>query len=198
MRLYSLILLCVVVFWSLPTYSFNAKHCRDQLFVPVTSRVPPSPVTWLLITTIAPTSTSQFVSSSGSCSAVAETEFQKKYFIAQNLEPLKIDSARGRGEYLSAYLSLSGCSGNARKEYSRFLQNNFTKIYGEKLDNSSLQVYERLEWLIKNDENLKKFAVFQVNESFQKTQFISKRNPNLQHGYIKKKFESLTQLGWNY
>jgi hypothetical protein len=93
-------------------------------------------------------SSSQWTSSTGACAMVGIIEDQKKYFIAQNLEPLKIDSARGNGEYLNAYLNLSGCSQNQMPHVQKMIQNNFTNIYGTDLANSPEKSYERIEAIL--------------------------------------------------
>lgn len=128
------------VFYVSSSMAFNWDRCSDKVFFSGNG------VGIFL-------STSSFVSSTGSCKAIGEVD-QKKYFIAQNYEPLKIDLARGGGEYLYAYAEFFGCTGEARLEYSGYLQRNFIKIYGEKLDNSTERIFINIEQIVKENKNL--------------------------------------------
>lgn len=103
-------------------------------------------------------STSSFVSSTGDCAMIGMAEHDKKVFIAHNLDQITIDAARGQGEYLSAYASLSGCSKSASEKFGNTLQNNFTKVFGQKLDHSPEQTYGRIEGVISNDPELRKLC----------------------------------------
>lgn len=90
-------------------------------------------------------STSQFSTSTGGCSMIGQISHDKKVFVAQNYEDMKVDSARGQGEYLDSYASLAGCNEQARAVFPKILQHNFTKIYGEELDNSPQRIFENIE-----------------------------------------------------
>lgn len=133
-------------------FSFDGSKCNEELFQRARKQTPEA---GLLSTTVAvPVSTSQFISSTGSCSAIAIAEYQKKEFLANNYEPLKIDLARGGGEFAFTYAELSGCSGGARKKYSGYLQKNFLRIYGVKLENSIEEIYNHMVQVILENKNL--------------------------------------------
>lgn len=90
-------------------------------------------------------STSQFVSSTGACRMIGMTEHGKKLFLVQNFESMKIDSARGAGEYIEAYASISMCNKDASNELSKAFQKNFVRIYGESVEREPEQVYGAME-----------------------------------------------------
>lgn len=137
---YKILISIILLLLSTQSYAYNWDKCKRDVY--------PKYDFWGLGNGIAFfTSSSQWSSSTGACSMLGQIEDQKKYFIAQNLDNLIIDSARGNGEYVYAYAELAGCSRNARQKYSGFLQKYFTIIYGETLDNSAEQVYEKLETL---------------------------------------------------
>lgn len=77
------------------------------------------------------TSTSQWSSSSGDCSMIGEKSHDEKVFFAQNFEEIKIDVARGGGEYLSAFNSYSSCQGQDRE-----LQSNYENIFVHDMESS--------------------------------------------------------------
>lgn len=103
-------------------------------------------------------STTSYVFSTGDCAMIGMAEHDKKVFIAHNLDQMTIDAARGQGEYLSAYASLSGCSKSASEKFGNTLQSNFTKVFGHKLDHSPEQAYGKIEGVISNDPDLKKLC----------------------------------------
>lgn len=93
-------------------------------------------------------STSSFISSTGHCSAIGQIEDQKKHFIAHNLDRLIIDSSKGAGEYLSAYLLLSGCSSNKINETGIIIQKNLQSIYGNDLEKKYEESYKSIDFLL--------------------------------------------------
>lgn len=99
-------------------------------------------------------SSTQFTSSWGGCAMIGMAEHDKKVFLVQNFENIKIDSARGTGEYIEAYAIVSMCDHKARNELSRAFQKNFTYIYGDSVEKQPEQVYESMERVIKMDSTL--------------------------------------------
>lgn len=122
---------------SLQCFAFNSKKCFNYLYEGET-----------VVGARGLVSSSQSFSSWGECSMLGSADFQKQLFLAQNLEPLKIDSAKGHGEYLHAYLNLSGCSQDSLKYTDSIIQKNFIKVYGEDLNNPPQKIYEQLETLL--------------------------------------------------
>jgi len=102
-----------------------------------------------------PISTTSFVSSTGACAMISMAAHDKKVFIAHNLNNLQSDSARGDGEYLSAYASLSGCNKITSERLKKSLQTNFTDVFGHNVDNLPERAYEEIEELIFADPILK-------------------------------------------
>ena len=99
-------------------------------------------------------STSSFLSSTGECSMLGQSAHDKKVFLAQNFEELKTDSARGGGEYLLAYASLSRCSQSASTQLPKSFQKNFKMIYGERISKEPKEVFEAMEIVIQSDPEL--------------------------------------------
>lgn len=126
-----LIILTLFLFLSHSACAYNDEKCRKVAF---------EGMGWGFLV-----STTSYVSSFGPCSAIGSVEHQKELFVAQNLEPLKIDSARGSGEYLNAYLNLSGCNQNKMPHVQKVIQNNFINIFGTDLTNPPEKSYDKLE-----------------------------------------------------
>lgn len=125
-------------------YSFDSKKCFDSL---ARSLYHPGAVS---------TSTIEFSSSWGKCAMIGSIKERKQQFIAFNLDELKVDSARGNGEYAEAYANLSGCPQRANKTFSGVLQDNFTQIYGDHADHDPEAVYNLIEQIISSDPTLSK------------------------------------------
>ena len=89
-------------------------------------------------------------------------EHDKKVFIVHNLDNIKADSARGEGEYLSAYASLLGCDKIGSQKFKKALQTSFTKIYGDKVEHPPKKVYEQIEKLISSEFTLKRSCYFKT------------------------------------
>ena len=125
------------------TWAFKWDNCRKLFW---------SGGSGIFAVTTAPASTASYVSSTGKCSALAQTdEGQKKIFIGVNIEQLKIDSARGAGEHIEAYAYLSQCDGKSAKELPIIFRENFFQIYGENLDKSVDEIYDSMEMIMKSD-----------------------------------------------
>lgn len=99
-------------------------------------------------------SSSSFTTSTGDCAMFGSIKEKKQHFIAFNSEQLKVDIARGGGEYLEAYAELSGCRDSAQLMSQR-LQKSFQDIYGDHEGEDNLSTFNNIESLIKSDANLK-------------------------------------------
>jgi len=99
-------------------------------------------------------STSSFFTSTGDCAMLGSITERKQQFLAMNIDQMKVDLARGQGEYLSAYASLSGCSVNATQKLGVSLQSNYIKVFGQALDHSPEQAYGQIERVISSDPEL--------------------------------------------
>lgn len=135
----------LIVFFIL-LFSFNAnafdwKKCKEILFAGGNG------VGILL-------STTSFASSTTECSAFGSIENQKKIFIVYNFEMFKSDSARGGGEYVTAYAELNGCRKGQEHFFSRKLKSNFREIFGDDKVKDSKEVYESIEVLMRRDRDI--------------------------------------------
>lgn len=101
-------------------------------------------------------STSSYLSSTGDCAMIGQIEYDKKVFIAENLDTLKIESAQGSGEYISTYAMLSGCDQKSAKAFAPFVKKHFYEIYGRDLSNPPEKIYEQMESLLSSDAMLGK------------------------------------------
>lgn len=96
-------------------------------------------------------STSSFLSSTGGCAMIGIAEHDKKVFLVNNFENLKIDSAIGAGKYLSNYAILAKCNKKSANMFPKVFHKNFIKIYGAKNNNTPKEVYRNIENIIAND-----------------------------------------------
>lgn len=141
------IIILVVIFLNSTTcFAFNWDKCK-KVFKGSNNLITAS--------TAATGSSSSYISSTGDCAMIGMAAHDKKAFIAHNLDHIQSDSARGQGEYLSAYATLSGCSKAGSKKLGNTLQSNFSRVFGDKVEYSAKQAYERIESLISDDPKLR-------------------------------------------
>lgn len=134
-----IIFVCVI---NVQLYAYNSYKCNRA--------TPPTPLVGPFLLS---TSTSQFVSSTGPCAMIGQLEHDKKVFIAQNYDELKLEIAQGHGETLNAFASLSKCSGDSVHVFPKLMQNNYELIYSS--ESSSVDgIYNAIEGVIKSNELL--------------------------------------------
>lgn len=75
------------------------------------------------------TSSSQFTTSTGDCAMIGQVEHDQKVFLALNLDKIKIDAARGGGEYLEAYTQVAQMSKLDLQNYFAKVQRNYSFIF---------------------------------------------------------------------
>lgn len=114
---------------STSAHAFNWSRCNNAS--PVTGG---SGIIEMMSTTVSNVgvSSSQFLSSWGECSMVGEVEKVRKTFIAQNLNYLQQDMAKGNGEYLAAYARLHDCNQKGMALFGKSMKQKYFEI--KKLD----------------------------------------------------------------
>jgi hypothetical protein len=102
------------------------------------------------------TSTTQFSSSWGPCTMIGAAPLeQRRLFIASTIDSIKLDSARGGGEYLTTMASLYGCDKNGALDFGPIVQRHYLEIFGEEGENSPEYVRTQVEGLIRRVPSLK-------------------------------------------
>lgn len=76
-----------------------------------------------------PTTSMQFTSSTGACSALASRSEEKKRFFVINYEKFQNEVAQGGGEHLYTFGLLSGCSSSEQSELNILLKKNYHLIF---------------------------------------------------------------------
>lgn len=90
------------------------------------------------------TSTSQFASSSGACAMLGKADHDSKVYVLHNIEKMKIDFARGYGEYAMAFASIYGCNNRAQIAFSGIIKNKFSVLEENNTDKALERNYEML------------------------------------------------------
>lgn len=104
----------------------------------------------------ATTSTAQFVTSTGKCRLVGGiSNDERKLFIADNSEQLKMEIVQAQGEYLTTVANLYNCDSKFHERFAFKIQQNATQILGEDFQNNPSKISEELDSLINNDPNIK-------------------------------------------
>lgn len=98
-------------------------------------------------------SETQSTSSWGDCSlfGLLERKAQRQAFIAQNLDQIKIEVAKGQGLHLESLAWLSLCENGTNSEFDMVLQKNFRQIFiGE------VQIPQEIDRIIQSSTQLQK------------------------------------------
>ncbi len=100
--------------------------------------------------------TAQSTTSTGDCKIIGKTENDKKIFISQSMDSLKIEAAQGAGEHLNVYAFLSNCNKESMIQLPIVFQKNYSKIYGVNGNKVIDEVYESMDKIIKTHNILSK------------------------------------------
>jgi len=103
----------------------------------------------------------QSTSSWGDCSLFTmrkELKEQRKIYIAQNLDELKTEMARGKGEHLKVLTFYSGCHEKAYSGISRSIQNHYEE-FAEMEDEGTIKHFvHQIDRIIKDSPELNEFC----------------------------------------
>lgn len=140
----------ILIFITTQAYAYDWESCRENVFRPIQGGISTgsSQAGLLTVSTGAPTSSIQFSSSFGGCSALREKNRDLNAFWRSNFELIRKDISIGRGEYLDSLIELLTCKKIKSSELSRILRDNFIEIYGEALDRNAEDAYEILRKII--------------------------------------------------
>ena len=142
----------LALFISLKAFSYEHQKCTEELFHPITKKYGVGGQPGLLtVSSIAPTSTSQFVSSTGSCSYLRKKEELAKEVFFENYERIEMNAAAGDGEYLGALSFIYGCKSAAHKnEFNNLMKSNFTLVFGEEAKSEPEKSFKKLNEILKS------------------------------------------------
>lgn len=119
-----IILFLLVLCLTKVVHSFDYRKCR-QFQVKHSSFI------------YGPTTSMQFTSSTGACSALASRSEEKKRFFVINYEKFQNDVVHGKGEYLLTFGQISNCSKNEQLRLNRFLKKNYSSIFSSVIQENS-------------------------------------------------------------
>ncbi len=74
----------------------------------------------------------------------------REAFVENSLVAIKIDAARGEGEYLNALAELWGCPSEDYSEFASTLHNHYLSLF-----NQSGPVLDKIDSIIRSQSNLK-------------------------------------------
>lgn len=77
---------------------------------------------------------------------IGQIESDKKYFLTDNLDKIRDDSAKGNGEYLLAYSKLAGCNSKESADFMTSAQQNYENLFVKSKE--PLKIYLGLESIL--------------------------------------------------
>lgn len=162
----------IIVLRSNDAYSFNYDECRKTFISPEpnSSFTISSSFTYTADVTTIPidgvSSSVHFFSSTGQCRGIDIRDRRKLEYIASNFEQLKIDTARGNGEYLKGLSVLYKCGEKTESAFMNTLQENFENIYIDRYPtysekfNTPSEAYSAMNKVISSDKQLNDCQVY--------------------------------------
>lgn len=123
------ILIFAFVFITSSVHAFNWSRCQNSQ--PVTGQANGLIEISSTIVSNTAVSVTQGISSWGDCSLIGEVENVRRTFIAQNLQYLEQDIAKGSGEYLEAYARLYDCTPEGVAQYGVRVKKEYLGIAGK-------------------------------------------------------------------
>lgn len=117
------------------TYSFNWNKCKDfrkrhENFIAPTASL---------------SSTTSFFSSIGECAMIGELEHDKKVYYVHNFDKMKIDFAKGVGEFADSFAEMHGCDHNGQRYFMKMMKSNLSELLDVESKNSLEWTYLYLE-----------------------------------------------------
>jgi hypothetical protein len=80
-------------------------------------------------------------------------------FLDENLYAVKLDSAKGQGEYLRTLAALSGCKANqAQVQFASKIRSNFKSVYGSSEQDPTV-IADQIDEMIQSDSQLQQACV---------------------------------------
>lgn len=132
---------------SLPCMAFNSDDCtRFRARHDRYSNI--DPVGTML-------STTQATSSFGECSLLRKPGNTRLEFVKSNYEPLKIDIAKGNGEYLLAYSDLLLCNDESSLELRKKFKENYAKIFSDQSNVDHTIAYIEMDKIITDNSRIR-------------------------------------------
>ena len=97
-------------------------------------------------------SSTSFTSSTSGCGLFARNDL-RNHFIEENYYAIKLDSAKGGGEYLQALATLSGCErAEAQSRFESKMRSNFKDIYFNPISSKNpTQISPAIDQMIQDD-----------------------------------------------
>lgn len=97
------------------------------------------------------TSSAQFLTSTGECAMLGVMENDKKVFIADNLDRMKDEFAKGSGEYSSSFARMHGCLQSGQTHFLKIMKKNYQSFREIETKSDFDKLYQYLEAPFQND-----------------------------------------------
>lgn len=148
----SILLFCFVLLATATSQAFNKERC-GSLF-PKSDGDHPYYYSPIYISTMFPSTTSYF-SSIGPCSMYGEYEGGSRSAFIEKAEPsLRIEAARGQGEYLNALATLTGCPTEYQSRVASVMHREFETVFASP-SSGGPDLTSRIDAALTADESLK-------------------------------------------
>ncbi|MDH5377911.1 MAG: DUF3015 domain-containing protein [Gammaproteobacteria bacterium] len=88
---------------------------------------------------------------------VVSNEYQKKVFVASNIDSLATDISRGSGDHLESLAALMGVQSQDRDAFYSLAQRNYDEIFKSENTNDYQTVLSALDTAMRSDQQLSKY-----------------------------------------
>ena len=142
------------IVYSVQADAFSKERC-GRMF-PQSDNDHPYFYSPIYITTMMPSTTSYF-SSIGPCSMYGEYQGANRVsFIEDTLPSIRVDAARGEGEYLKTLAVLTGCPAEQHGKVASVMHSQFATVFASADDKDAAAQVARIDSALKSDAGLKK------------------------------------------
>lgn len=152
MRVHWSLLILALLLSTHSAHAFNKDRC-GRLFPQADGDHPPyySPI---YVSTMIPSTTSYF-SSFGPCGMYADGQGIRSAFLEKMLPEIQADAARGGGQYVEAFGTLSGCSADGGRAFGSVMQRHFESVFLQPHARTR-EILQRVDDLLRTEPSLNK------------------------------------------
>lgn len=151
---FSVILTTLVMAIPAVTHAFSKERC-GRMF-PQSDNDHPYYYSPIYISTMMPSTTSYF-SSIGPCSMYGEYQGASRVsFVEEALPELRVDAARGGGDYIKTLAQLTGCPAAQYSAVADVMQRNFASVFRSSESKDTDSQIARIDAALRSDSSLVK------------------------------------------
>jgi hypothetical protein len=147
MNFFKTLLVLITIALVQDSYAFNWKRCKRSGLD--TRGGVATKIVFGLLNTFS--STAQYITSTGDCAMIGRLDHDKKVFVADNMDKMKDEFARGSGEYSKSFAKMHGCYKPGQDQFLKLMKGNYLILSEIESTDDFERLYQYLEASFKID-----------------------------------------------